>query len=69
MTAEDREKLDDLMLELRRLQEEEKLAEEDLQKIRARKALIQTEIAKTSDEQYEQEALTRLYEQRKAQKK
>ena len=35
MTAEDREKLDDLMLELRRLQEEEKLAEEDLQKIRA----------------------------------
>ena len=60
MTAEDREKLDDLMLELRRLQEEEKLAEEDLQKIRARKALIQTEIAKTSDEQYEQEALTRL---------
>ena len=53
MTAEDREKLDDLMLELRRLQEEEKLAEEDLQKIRARKALIQTEIAKTSDEQYE----------------
>ena len=69
MTAEDREKLDDLMLELRRLQEEEKLAEEDLQKIRARKALIQTEIAKTSDEQYEQEALTRLYEQRKAPKK
>jgi len=57
------------MLELRRLQEEEKLAEEDLQKIRARKALIQTEIAKTSDEQYEQEALTRLYEQRKAHKK
>lgn len=69
MTAEDREKLDDLMLELRRLQEEEKLAEEDLQKIRVRKALIQTEIAKTSDEQYEQEALTRLYEQRKAHKK
>ena len=69
MTAEDREKLDDLMLELRRLQEEEKLAEEDLQKIRARKARIQTEIAKTSDEQYEQEALTRLYEQSKAHKK
>ena len=61
MTAEDREKLDDLMLELRRLQEEEKLAEEDLQKIRARKAWIQTEIAKTSDEQYEQEALTKAH--------
>lgn len=61
----DKEIIDDLKIELGRLQAEEDQLKKELDRIQGKKKQVLEEIAKHSDEKYEEEMLAQVYQQRR----
>ena len=68
MTRNDKDIIDKLKLELSRIDREIDLAQKDLDRLNGRKKQIMEQMAEHSDEQYEEDMLSLVYEQRKKQK-
>ncbi len=68
MTSNDKEIVDKLQIELTRIDREIELAQKDMDRLVGRKKQILDEIAKHTDEEYEDKILSLVYEQRKKNK-
>ena len=68
MDLETRRELDYLRRDLHELEKEEQELRLQLERIMARKQQLLDAMTENSDEEYEQEALSRLYEQKKSEK-
>ena len=68
MTSNDKEIVDKLQIELTRIDREIELAQKDMDRLVGRKKKILDEIAKHTDEEYEDKILSLVYEQRKKNK-
>ncbi len=68
MTRNDKDIIDKLKLELSRIDREIDLVQKDLDRLNGRKKQIMEQMAEHSDEQYEEDMLSLVYEQRKKQK-
>ena len=66
MDLETRRELDYLRRDLHELEKEEEELRLQLERVMARKQQLLDSMADNSDEEYEQEALSRLYEQKKS---
>ena len=66
MDLETRRELDYLRRDLHELEKEEQELRLQLERVMARKQQLLDSMADNSDEEYEQEALSRLYEQKKS---
>ena len=68
MTSNDKEIVDKLQIELTRIDREIELVQKDMDRLVGRKKQILDEIAKHTDEEYEDKILSLVYEQRKKNK-
>ncbi len=68
MTRNDKDTIDRLRMELNRLDRDIELAQKELDRLLGRKKKIMEEMSMHSDEKYEEDVLTLVYEQRKKQK-
>ncbi len=68
MTRNDKDIIDKLKLELSRIDRDIDLAQKELDRLNGRKKQIMDQMAEHSDEQYEEDMLSLVYEQRKKQK-
>ena len=68
MDLETRRELDYLRRDLHELEKEEQELRLQLERVMARKQQLLDAMTENSDEEYEQEALSRLYEQKKSEK-
>jgi len=64
-TKTQREVIEDLKIELARLEGEEKRLEDELDIIRSQKKQILDQLSENSDEKYEEDMLARVYQQRR----
>ncbi|MBO6215918.1 MAG: hypothetical protein J6N76_10405 [Lachnospiraceae bacterium] len=65
--AYDRDIVENLKLELSRIEEELQRAKSEVDRLNVRKKTILDELANHTDERYEEEMLTRVYNQRRRQ--
>ena len=68
MDLETRRELDYLRRDLHELEKEEQDLRQQLERVMAQKQQLLDTMTEISDEEYEQEALSRLYEQKKSEK-
>lgn len=66
MNLESRRELDYLRRDLHEIEKEEQELRLQLERVMARKQQLLDTMTENSDEEYEQEALSRLYEQKKS---
>ena len=62
-----KELIEDLKLQLHRLEEEADQLHKELERIEGKKIQIMKEIAEHSDEKYEEDMLSKVYQQRRKQ--
>ena len=62
-----KELIEDLKLQLHRLEEESDQLHKELERIEGKKIQIMKEIAEHSDEKYEEDMLSKVYQQRRKQ--
>lgn len=67
LSRTDKEIIEDLKVELSKLENEAEQLRKDLDRIEGRKKQIMQEIADHSDEKYEEEILAQVYQQRRKQ--